>query len=173
MFRVIKISSTSDELDDLIQGLNELTQDEMRRRMFLMQLQNRNPPEQAITRVGRRPDDPLVLKWIERDLTALLLHRQVGIMSQHCLGVLRSCSKKDSTLVERMAGEMEPFLGKEFSLLFSTELERFLMSRLTIKAHDHNIDNLRIEKEPQVEEQDRLGADEDCDFLLGGTGEVS
>lgn len=178
-YQITKVSKLADEMDDLIQALTELKEDELRRRMFLMQLRGQErertprgadagtesgalgPRSHQRSPPRRSPDDPAVAKWVERDLVSLLLHRQVGIMVQLTLQIMRVSGN-----ISMVASELRPFLGNDLASLFAAELDRFMASRLNIQAYDAQQRN-ELEKDSSGQKIDEQSypLEEDSDFL--------
>ena len=183
-FRMIKVSKQADELDDLIEAVSGLKRDELRRRVLLMQLRGldqldttekyvakevggRKEAEGPRSRGPRRSaDDPIVQIWIERELVALLLHRQVGVMVQLVLGLLRA--RGSNSFGQEMRSEMAPFLG-DLAFIFASELDRFMACRLNIQAYDdqrrNDIEQESTRVEPEIDEQIHHATPEESDFL--------
>ncbi|GMH33426.1 hypothetical protein BSKO_01260 [Bryopsis sp. KO-2023] len=96
-------------------------------------------------RPPRKPHDPIVLKWVERELQALMLEEDVQLIVGVVMGVLKTAKKPGTRsdiaaplceeVLRNVAEALEPFLGN-CSKQFSEELDQFVNSGLNMAAYD-------------------------------------
>jgi Ring finger domain len=109
----------------------------------------------------RRPEHPVTLAWVERELQALLLDDDVTLLVQHVSGVLRSLAARQrdaprvappaaacaadptsavygsfSAFCDAVAGALRGFMHMTEATQFAAELWGWLHSGLSITAHD-------------------------------------